>query len=177
MQIRGSVVSLSFIFPHPPEDEKNKKKLAPLPFAWWCGCPRTWAALGKLRVDACIDRSAPTCSETPHVNSSASYPKSLTVVNIEVQPDEKFDGPQQVHNEKLLYSTNEIPTISSSSPDRETPFGQSTPGMCYPNPNTRRSDTVFICGTSRLHMATPLSGQPTAVVLACTVSSEARRPR
>ena len=27
MKIRGSVVSLSFIFPHPPEDEKKKKKV------------------------------------------------------------------------------------------------------------------------------------------------------
>ena len=26
MKIRGSVVSLSFIFPHPPEDNNNKKK-------------------------------------------------------------------------------------------------------------------------------------------------------
>ena len=26
MKIRGSVVSLSFIFPHPPEDMKKKKK-------------------------------------------------------------------------------------------------------------------------------------------------------
>ena len=26
MKIRGSVVSLSFIFPHPPENEKKKKK-------------------------------------------------------------------------------------------------------------------------------------------------------
>ena len=26
MKIRGSVVSLSFIFPHPPEDEKKKKR-------------------------------------------------------------------------------------------------------------------------------------------------------
>ena len=27
MKIRGSVVSLSFIFPHPPEDKKKTKKL------------------------------------------------------------------------------------------------------------------------------------------------------
>ena len=27
MKIRGSVVSQSFIFPHPPEDEEKKKKV------------------------------------------------------------------------------------------------------------------------------------------------------
>ena len=57
MKIRGSVVSLSFIFPHPPEDKKKKRQRRP--------------ALPRLAPDVAGNRN-PAQPESIVTNESAA---------------------------------------------------------------------------------------------------------